>query len=46
MALDQRNEQRRRMRRPADRRGGAWRMFINNSRYDGNSPVPVGEQRR
>jgi hypothetical protein len=21
-------------------------MFINNSRYDGNSPVPVGEQRR
>ena len=21
-------------------------MFINNSRYDGNSPVPVSEQRR
>ena len=21
-------------------------MFLNNSRYDGNSPVPVSEQRR
>ena len=21
-------------------------MFINNTRYDGNSPVPVSEQRR
>jgi hypothetical protein len=21
-------------------------MFVNNTRYDGNSPVPVSEQRR